>query len=68
MYFPLYKHLELKHPEEYRKCQMERGKELEVKKEKLDQKVLSMGDNNQTPSSSKMSDMDTRQHSKALSE
>ena len=47
---------------------MERGKELEVKKEKLDQKVLSMGDNNQTQSSSKMPDMDTRQHSKALSE
>ena len=47
---------------------MEHGKELEVKKEKLDQKVLSMSNNNQTPSSSKMPDMDTQQHSKALSE
>lgn len=55
---------------------MERGKELEVKKEKLDQKVaLSLSDASQTSSSSKMPssskippDMDSKQPSKMLSE
>jgi len=46
---------------------MERGKELEVKKEKLDQKVaLSLNDANQS-SASKTPDMDSRQPSKILS-
>lgn len=58
----------MKHPEEYRKCQMERGKELEVKKEKLDQKVaLSLNDASQTQSTSKTPDVDSRQPSKMLS-
>ena len=63
------KHLELKHPEEYRKCQLERGKELEVKKEKLDQKVaLSLNETNEGTSSSRTPNMDSRQFSKMLSE
>ena len=61
--------MELKHPEEYRKCQLERGKELEVKKEKLDQKVaLSLNETNEGTSSSKTPSMDSRQLSKMLSE
>ena len=49
---------------------MERGKELEVKKEKLDQKVaLSLNEASQgSSSSSKTPDMDSRHPSKMLSE
>ena len=44
---------------------MERGKELEVKKEKLDQKVaLSLNEATQGSSSSKTPDMDSRQPTK----
>ena len=49
-------HLELKHPEEFRKCQVERGKELEVKKEKLDRK-MAVGS---SPSSSRSSEVEYR--------
>jgi len=56
-------HLELKHPEEFRKCQVERGKELEVKKEKLDRK-MAVGE---SLSSSRSSDVEHKP-ARAISE